>query len=125
MLASGGSVSGSQFLAQSTINTMTTNQLAPGIHPDGTETGLGVFRLAYGAQPVVANDSVWGHQGGDAGVSACLLFSKVTRYGIVIVMNSPSDGQVCAFAQELYRTVYSAENYAQRGCRVLGRRRRS
>lgn len=109
MLAERGDVGGTQFLAQSTVDAMTTDQLASGIHPDGTGTGYGLFRLVLGT-PVVTNDSVWGHEGGDSGVSACMLFSKVTGYGAAVLINSPSAGQVCPIAQELYRELYDWEN---------------
>lgn len=109
MLASGGSAGGSQFLLTTTVAAMTTNQLAPGVHPDGTQTGLGLFRFAIDTTTAVTNDDVWGHEGGDGGVSSCFLFSKVTRYGVAIVANSPTQGNACIMAQDLYAQVCRSE----------------
>jgi CubicO group peptidase (beta-lactamase class C family) len=112
MLAAGGQVNGSAYLATSTVNTMSSAVYSytdsSGSHP----VGLGLFKLQPDGPAAVTGDNLWGHNGEDAGVSACMLFSKSTGYGMAIIMNGPADRTEwsCRVIKDIYATVYQDEH---------------
>lgn len=76
MLAQNGTFSNTEILKASTVQEMTTPQI-----PDiDNEVGLHLFIFGGDLQ-------LWGHDGGEEGVSTILAFNKETKIGVLIFTN--------------------------------------
>lgn len=75
--ANGGVSGGVQLLAPSTVQELLTPQI-PDIDP---EVGLHFFLMDK-------KNDLWGHDGGEMGVSTVMAFHPITRIGVILLANS-------------------------------------
>jgi len=79
-----GSYHDKRILQESTVREILTSQLDPSMLPDEGK-GLGLtwyqFRLDSG-------DLVWGHTGGDPGITTRMLFRPIDGVGVIVFTNT-------------------------------------
>ena len=93
-----GSIGGTQILDSSTVDLMTTihypDVTIPG-YPDSTQ-GLIWYQEYYGDR------LVWGHTGGDLGVSTAMFYYEQDNTGVIVLANGRSTNGVTDIVEHLF-----------------------
>jgi len=81
-----GIYEGRRMLDSSTVALMTHN-ISTGPRSFPGTAGQGVFFYTY----LINKDTLWGHNGGDAGVSTAMYFSYKTQTGVIVLTNGDAN----------------------------------
>lgn len=101
MIANGGSFRGKQILEPNTVAQMLTPQI-PNIDPS---VGLHIFKGEYGS-------GMWGHEGGEEGVTTFIGVNPKTKIGVVLLSNI-SNADITTSAQKAYQTALDLINFSK------------
>lgn len=93
VMMNGGKINGNRILRKTTVQKMLSLQLK------GSDTqGLAWHRDTLSGQ------RVWGHKGGDPGITANLFFNTASRIGVITIQNI-SNGDTFPIVEKIYQSV--------------------
>lgn len=95
-----GIYNGTRVLDSTTVDEIMTNQF-PGITGFPGSNGQGIF---FYRSVATNKDTLWGHTGGDAGVSTIMWFNYATNTGVIVLTNA--DGDITNNMQTIADTLY-------------------
>lgn len=94
-MMNGGKFRGKRILKKETVNKMLSLQTS-------TNKFQGLTWHMYEWEVLGNNDLLWGHTGGDPGITAYLFFNPVSNLGIITFQNASTDGK-----GELFEKLYN------------------
>ena len=84
----GGIYEGRRILQEETIRTMRSEEVAASQQLDIPGVGSGIYGLGWYGQKLHSGEFVWGHGGGDPGIST-LMFARLSdRVGAIVLANA-------------------------------------
>jgi CubicO group peptidase (beta-lactamase class C family) len=102
-MMNGGSFKGKSILKKKTVEKMLSLQM-----PGDSHQGL-TWHIYEWDSPMVSNATIWGHTGGDPGITTYLFFDPVSRLGMITFQNASTGGTSGLF-EALFKTVTSPKN---------------
>jgi CubicO group peptidase (beta-lactamase class C family) len=85
-MMNGGDFKGKKILKKGTVEKMLSLQVA-----DNNYQGL-TWHIYEWDSPIVNNPRIWGHTGGDPGITTYLFFDPVSRLGLITFQNATTGG---------------------------------
>jgi len=95
----GGSYENKRILQETTVREVLTTQLNPSLLPDeGKSLGLAWYQWVSDN-----GDLVWGHTGGDPGITTRMLFRPTDRVGVIVFTNTDMGWELDEIVRRLFQ----------------------